>query len=144
MVFVPRRSFSSLPIYYILLCYYNINIISLPFLVRFVVGISCHHIRIMAEKKNMNLHDGVYTINPTGSKAMPAYCDMSRDGGGWTLLVTSHTNSWTSKNVLLRNEGTPQLEDDYSILSRADAIKDNLNVAGESFDFRLEAEKPGW
>ena len=92
----------------------------------------------------MNLHDGVYTINPNGSKPMPAYCDMSRDGGGWTLLVTSHTNTWTSKNVLLRNEGTPQLEDDYSILSRADAIKDNLNVAGGSFDFRLEAEKPGW
>ena len=74
---------------------------------------------------------------------MLAYCDMSRDGGGWTLLVTSHTNSWTSQNVLLRNKDTPQLDNDYSILSRADSIKNNINVKGTSFEYRLEAEKLG-
>ena len=109
----------------------------------FLAGISCRHIQQIALANNKDLQDGVYTINPTGNNPMLAYCDMSRDGGGWTLLVTSHTNSWTSQNVLLRNKDTPQLDNDYSILSHADSIKNNINVKGTSFEYRLEAEELG-
>ena len=91
----------------------------------------------------MDLPDGIYTIDPTGDNPIPAYCDFTRDGGGWTLLVTSHTNSWTSENVLLRNEDTPQLKNDYSILSVADTIKSNIYVYGSTFEYRLEASEIG-
>ncbi|XP_074614387.1 uncharacterized protein LOC141874129 [Acropora palmata] len=106
------------------------------------VGISCRHLQQIGQEKNRDYPDGVYKINPTGSEEISTYCDMSRDGGGWTLLVASHTNSWTKRNVYLRNENTPTLNGDFSILEHADNIKNNFDVAGSKFEYRLEAQKP--
>ena len=105
--------------------------------------ISCRHLQQVGEEMNHNYPDAVYKIYPTGSQPVMAYCDMSRDGGGWTLLVTSHTNSWTAQNVKLRNVNSPKLTDDYSILQYADSIKDNIKVAGSTFEYRLEAQSRG-
>ena len=105
--------------------------------------ISCRHLQQVGEERNHNYPDAVYKIYPTGSQPVMAYCDMSRDGGGWTLLVTSHTNSWTAQNVKLRNANSPKLTDDYSILQYADSIKDNIKVAGSTFEYRLEAQSRG-
>ena len=107
------------------------------------VGISCRHLQQIAQERNRYYPDGVYKINPTGSQEIMAYCDMSRDGGGWTLLVASHTNSWKAQNVRLRNENFPQLYGDYSILKHADVIKDNINIVGSKFEYRLEAQSRG-
>jgi len=68
---------------------------------------------------------------------------MSRDGGGWTLLVASHTNTWTADNVKLRNANSPNLYNDYSILQYGDVIKNNIEVEGLTFEYRLEAQNVG-
>jgi len=107
------------------------------------VVISCRQLQQIGNEKNHYYPDGVYKINPTGSREILAYCDMSRDGGGWTLLVASHTNSWTANNVILRNANSPQLHSDHSILQFADSIKDNINVGGSKFEYRLEAQSRG-
>ena len=50
---------------------------------------------------------------------------MQRDGGGWTLIVTSASyDSWNGDNVVERNKESPSLEENYSILNYADDIKD--------------------
>ena len=115
----------------------------LNFIFSYPVVISCHHLRQVGDEQNHYYPDGVYKIYPTGSQPIMAYCDMSRDGGGWTLLVTSHTNTWTAQNVKLRNVNSPKLTDDHSILQYADSIKDNINVAGSTFEYRLEAQSQG-
>ena len=105
---------------------------------------SCRHLQKVGLESNYHYPDGVYKIYPQGAgKSILAYCDMSRDGGGWTLLVTSHTSTWTADNVRLRNPRNPQIDGDYSILGYADGIKDNLNVNGTTFEYRLEAQTFG-
>lgn len=93
----------------------------------------------------MSLPDGIYNIYPLGFSKGPikTYCDMNRDGGGWTLLVTSHTNEWTKANVDFKNVDKPSLINDYSILKYADYIKNELNIVGTKFEYRLEAQRPG-
>ena len=54
---------------------------------------------------------------------------MSRDGGGWTLLLFGTLNNrvgnqkWTAENVKRRNENNPGITSEFSILYRGDSIK---------------------
>ena len=69
--------------------------------------------------------DGVFTIKPPGLHKVKTYCDFTTEGGPWTLLVTSKTHSgWDKDNIKQRNIDNPSLQDDFSILGFADAMKD--------------------
>ncbi|PPK95592.1 fibrinogen beta/gamma subunit family protein [Nonlabens xylanidelens] len=83
--------------------------------------------------------DGVYTIDPDGAGSNPSYdcyCDMTNDGGGWTLVFAHNTAGGYFSNDSEANEfnvASPGLSTNkYSILSKLDEVK---SAAG--YEFRL-------
>ena len=92
----------------------------------FTVSGSCNHIYQTALLHGITLGDGVYNVTVDG-KTFPVYCDMTNNEGGWTLVLFGTTNrtsnQWNEDTVKRMNEQNPSIDTEYSILYRADSIK---------------------
>ena len=90
--------------------------------------------------------DGLYWIKNSrvnGGAPLRVYCDMTRYGGGWILLLCNSNINGSTKlqgnNYLSYNTGSPSITQSYSILSYADGFK----RIGPGFQYMIEAGAKG-
>ena len=73
-------------------------------------GDSCQYIL----NNGLSTGSGVYWINPSGSR-FQAYCDMTTDGGGWTLVYRRLENVARNLSYNYTYDATPTWGTDYSV-----------------------------
>ncbi|MBM4345907.1 MAG: hypothetical protein FJ100_21245 [Deltaproteobacteria bacterium] len=100
-------------------------------------GQSCLDIQTKAGAKT----DGLYWIDPNGGSnadAFQAYCDMTKDGGGWTRMMSAKWKFFFGDtNWNAHNQSAP-MDPNYSILNHRDFFKKD-----KTYTFRLQVGQTG-
>ena len=87
------------------------------------IGLLCQHTCLQLHRQQPAAPSGVYRL---AGWPVPVLCDQELDGGGWTLMLTSLSQTWTPDGTLTlitgRNQESPSISDDYSILEHGDHL----------------------
>jgi cysteine-rich repeat protein len=98
-------------------------------------GTSCKNVMALAKAESVNTADGLYWLKAGADPAFQAWCDMTRDSGGWTLVFRLAETNWDHNNA---DNAPPTPTKTKAKFASAVINQISGQKAGNAYELRLE------